>query len=147
MNNQVLTGFSLFLLLCTIGCQKGVTVHGIVTFSDGKPLEKGLVCFQSEKIVARGEIGPNGTYRLSTNASRDGVPEGNYKVYIADAFDKQVFPLPANDSGPIQYPIETPLIDSKLFDPATSGITCQVTKGMKRFDITVQPPTIQPPQE
>src|SRR5262245_30485289 len=87
------------LALCATGCgAKMHPVHGTVTLDDGTPLNKGLLIFErvdgGPPLTARGNIGPDGRYELSTEKQGDGVPPGRYKVAInpldtSDAPDEQ----------------------------------------------------------
>jgi len=82
--------FFAFLLLCvsvitTIGCSDKVPLRGKVTFSDDQsPLTAGTVEFQSDTILARGDLKPNGTYVLGTEKQADGIPKGTYRVTIVN---------------------------------------------------------------
>ncbi|MDR1964254.1 MAG: hypothetical protein LBQ50_10785 [Planctomycetaceae bacterium] len=138
--------FVLFLLLMPfcVGCNKKVGVHGKVSFSDGKPLDLGIVCFQGDKFVYRGMIQLDGTFQMMTQKQADGVEPGTYKVFITGATrGKPLLPnvkfnsdaAPPDDEPPI------PLIDERFTSPATSEITCTVTKGMTLpFEIKVEYP-------
>ena len=72
-----------------VGCDarsQNVKVRGTVTL-DGKPLEGGVVQFHPPVgQVATGELGPGGTFVLSTHTPGDGVPAGTYRVTVA-AYD------------------------------------------------------------
>lgn len=126
--------------ICCIGCGSEVRVSGKVRFPDGKPLSKGMVCFQSESHVARGEIKSDGSYKLGMEKPGSGVAPGTYQVYISGAVDIEELPLTQGRDIP-RIPEETPLIDAKFMGPTTSGITCEVVKGMKLpYDITVERP-------
>jgi len=88
--NQV--PFSLLLLLAAAGCGESlpptVSVEGKVTWQ-GEPLTDGTVMFHpisipegSPRRPATCELGPNGTYRLSTFRRQDGVVPGRYAAVI-----------------------------------------------------------------
>ena len=64
------------LALGLSGCAGGLyPVRGTVTLDDGTPLTKGLVVFErvggGTPITARGSVGPDGTYELSTAVRRE----------------------------------------------------------------------------
>ena len=123
-------------LVCVLGCGKGATVKGKVTFPDGTPLTVGEVVFQTESRMTSGRIQSDGTYKLSGATESDGVPLGFYGVRIVGAYGSSNTPSGAD---PSDAPMPIPLIDEKFEDTATSGLTCEV-KGATTFDITVTKP-------
>lgn len=125
------------LLLClglafvTVGCGNKVRLHGTVTFSDdGTPLPMGTVCFENENFVARGIIGENGDFVVGSNAKRDGIPPGIYRVIVTGAF---------RDIGLDKHdmPISEPLIDRKYASASTSDLAVTVDRSTRRYDIQV----------
>src|SRR5262245_36789853 len=75
------------LLLLVAGCSSRLAeVHGTVTLADGSPLTRGQIVFEGEidgaPVSARGEVKPDGSYRMSTYRPGDGVPPGKYRVLI-----------------------------------------------------------------
>ncbi len=127
--------------LALSGCGNNIKVHGKVTFPDGTPLTKGVVCFQNEQFLSRGPIASDGSYRLGMERDGSGIQPGHYQVYIADAIEVEKLPPSVGDVTRI--PKETPLIDWKFMDPRTAELQCDVAKGMKLpFDITVEPPAL-----
>ena len=87
LGRRALLAALIFLTLPLAGCgAKFYTVRGTVTLDDGKPLEKGLVVFErvdgGPPVTARGNVGPDGRFELSTEKPGDGVPPGRYKVLI-----------------------------------------------------------------
>src|SRR5262249_22238436 len=75
------------VLLGVSGCggETLFPVSGKVTYKDGKPVTAGLVIFEpvGQRISARGEIQPDGSFQLGTYRDKDGAMEGEYKVLIA----------------------------------------------------------------
>lgn len=136
----------LFIIHCSLfvvfaGCSGKVDVHGKVSFPDGKPLTKGAVVFQDERIMVQGDIRSDGTYSLGMLKNGDGCEPGHYQVFITGATDVELPPPREKASDPVIDTKITPLIDKKMMQPDTSGLTCVVEKGMKLpFDITVEPP-------
>ena len=75
-------------LAALAGCgAKYYPVHGKVTLPGGQPVPGSLVVFEGtsggKSISARGEVGADGSYSLSTNAPGDGAPPGKYRVSVA----------------------------------------------------------------
>ena len=120
-------------------------VTGQVTFPDGTPLTKGQVMFQKDGFVASGDISKDGYYSAGKLKDGDGLPPGQYQVYITGA---STFGAETNaqqqvaDSGRIpsfKTPKPMDLIASKYMGPNTSGLTVEVS-GNTKFDIKVEPP-------
>jgi hypothetical protein len=123
------------------GCSRNIPVHGNVSFSDGTPLRGGTVCFQNEILLSQGEIQSDGTFTLGTGKPNNGIPSGHYNVYISGAFQYEATPERKNEFEPLSEPKSTPLIEQKFMSPYTSGLSCDVTKGMKLpFNIVVEYP-------
>src|SRR5262245_2010077 len=80
-------GAILVLAIFVAGCGSQIffPVSGKVTHKDGTPVTAGLVIFEpvNQKISARGEIRPDGSFQLGTNTNNDGAMEGEYKVLVA----------------------------------------------------------------
>jgi hypothetical protein len=96
-----------------------------VTLADGQPLTKGLVIFEGKEgdkpVSARGDIQPDGSYRLSTHRPGDGAPPGKYQVLISPRIDVDApEPLP---------------FDSRYTDFKTSGLSFEVTAGSNDYPI------------
>jgi hypothetical protein len=81
-------GLAILPLLAALGCSGGgkpVKVEGMVTL-DGKALPGAMVQFvpDGEKgIGAAGVTGTDGSFRLTTFSSGDGVLPGTYKVLVS----------------------------------------------------------------
>lgn len=123
------------ILLLTFGCSGNkVGLSGKVTFSDDdSPLTVGTVYFTTDTYEARGNIGEDGTYHVSSVKDKDGIPPGEYKVYIQGA-EKNV------GSTPGGYEQMEPLIDKKYTSKGTSGLTVTIDKSTKTYDIKVDRP-------
>jgi hypothetical protein len=94
-----------FVLAAAPGCGGGTStanthaVSGKVTGPDGSPLAGGMVSFDgigAKGHKATGDIGPDGSYSLSTSEPGDGAPEGEYRISVADAQGKTLKADPAN---------------------------------------------------
>jgi len=138
------------MVLCGIlGCGSNVKFGGRVTYSDdGSPLTTGMVCFESNTFLARGPIDKDGYYDLGSLALNDGIPKGEYRVYIsgADSVEqvemKQVpgqaaYVTSTSMSGTMGGQIFTPLIDPKFTEGKTSGLTVTIDGSSKQFDFKV----------
>ena len=133
MNRTFFLVVFLVLPLFLTGCSDHVSISGRVTYSDdGSPLELGRVVFEPEKGIfhARGEIGADGKYSLSTNKPGDGLPPGKYRVYVDDT--SRWVTNPDGRSG-----IEIPLIETKHNYADTSGLVVDVDRKTKKFDFQV----------
>lgn len=125
--SRILLSITLLLSLTLLGCSNHVQLSGRVTYSDDKtPLEAGTVIFQTETFFARGDIGADGKYILSTQKTNDGLPPGKYQVFVNSAYRYEA------SSG-----VETPLITSKFASPETSGLTVDVDASTKTYDFEV----------
>lgn len=132
---------TLCLLVFFVGCNGNIGVHGKVTFPDGEPLTKGSVIFQNDRVMAEGHVQKDGTYRLGTLKIGDGCEPGTYRVYISGATNIVSGSVREKASDPVIDDKITPLIDKKMTQPDTSGLTCVVEKEMKLpYNITVEPP-------
>ena len=77
-------------ILMVTGCGKTTEpmhpVNGIVRFSDGKLLREGTVEFEimgrDKPMTARGDIGPDGAFRLGTFTLDDGAVAGQHRVVV-----------------------------------------------------------------
>lgn len=85
--------FSLAVLAGLCGCGGGsdspqvvkvFPVKGKVELADGKPLNGGHIYFvpKGGLTTSDGVIGADGTFSLSTGASGEGAPPGEYKVRV-----------------------------------------------------------------
>ena len=142
--------FSLFILVVASlfsGCGGNARITGQVKFDDGTPLTIGEVIFESNTVQARGPIDTAGKYTMGTIKDGDGVPPGQYRVYVSGAVEPTGKQLPYYPGGepmptdtPTTYPEMRSLIDVKHTQSITSGLTCDVT-GSQKFDITVSKPS------
>lgn len=130
-------GVALMILIGAAGCgRKYYPVSGEVVFKDGTPLTGGWVSFQpldpGVKTSSQGEIQPDGTFRLTTEAKGDGAPEGRYRVTVTP-------PLPLKREGKNLPP---PAIDPRYQDAEKSRLEFTVTRDPARnhFRIEVDRP-------
>jgi hypothetical protein len=112
-------------------------VVGKVVYPDGSPVPGGTVVFQpadgDTQPSARGEIQPDGTFRLGTQAPEDGAPPGKYRV--------AVLPPHRSEEDARRKP---PAVDPAFGDFATSGLEYTIQAGRKNeFLITVTRPEMR----
>ncbi len=96
-------------------------VSGQILLPDGKPAEHALVIFHPVGPAAgpkpRGKVLANGTYQLTTFATDDGAPAGDYQVTVE-------LWLPGRpDEGPSNR------LNAKYAKPDSSGLTATVGTG------------------
>ena len=135
----------LFFGLLATGCGRNVPLQGKVMYEDGTPITVGMVHFASETVLARGAIRPDGTFVVGTLHQADGLPPGEYKVYILGA--EEMVPGSMRDLGvdsmgvPIQsMPAFQQLVDRKYMSADQTPLTCTVPAPGNRFDIIVERP-------
>ena len=120
-----------------IGCGKMKPISGRVTFSDdGSPLTQGLVVFQTPSYQARGQLNENGEYTLSSLKEGDGIPEGEYSVFVDGTFTDG----PKGKNG---MPTSTINLVAEKFNGVESGLKFKVGSGSKTFDFKVDRPAGQ----
>lgn len=139
----------LILLSVILGCGSNVKFGGRVTFSDdGSPLTTGMVCFESDSFLARGPLNQDGYYDLGSLVLNDGIPKGEYRVYVSGAEaveDVEIKQVPGQAghvtrpsmSGTMAGQTFTPLIDVKYSSGKTSGLTVNIDGTSKKFDFQV----------
>ena len=133
MKNFFLFALALTALASFIGCGPSVPVplEGKVVYSDDKsPLPYGTIIFESDKVIARGTIQPDGTFVVNTSKEISGLLSGEYAVYFAAK------PGEVTENGRMIGAKEPP-IAKKYYRKATSGLTLKVGSDTKRFDVSV----------
>jgi hypothetical protein len=122
--------------VCLCGCGSGVyPVEGKVVWKDGLPakeLEGSQVVFDlpERQTSARGIVQADGTFRLTTNKPNDGALAGEHKVAVIET-RKQL-------GGPDSAAIAPGLMDSRFYDPATSGLQAKVSPGTNQIALVVE---------
>src|SRR5262245_60221001 len=79
---------ALALLVGVVGCGGDrYPVRGQVVYEDGSRLVEGIVIGESgegdRKVMARGSVQPDGTFRWGTERPGDGAKPGKYRVVVA----------------------------------------------------------------
>jgi hypothetical protein len=87
-----------------------VPVKGKVTYK-GTPLTKGVVTFEPRNSgrPATGEIGPDGTFELTTLQKGDGAVPGKHRVSVSGtgpSVKKEVVPVKYNDVNTSKIEVE-----------------------------------------
>ena len=126
------------VLTVLMGCDAGrpavYPVEGRVLISDGTPLRRGIILLEAanpEQTNARGDIGDDGAYKITTFEPNDGAMAGKHKVMFS----------PAVSSADPRLKYEN-TIHERYLDFDTSGLTIDVSAEAKpnRFDFTLDPP-------
>lgn len=128
MKRNILFSVTVLLCLVTFGCDNGkVPLSGRITFDDGTPIQRGTVVFCNDSFQqARGDIDSNGRYQVGFLRDNDGMPPGNYRIYVA------VIPKSSVDSD------ESVDIPAKYCDPETSGLALTVDSKTNNHDIILK---------
>jgi len=99
------------------GCgSKMYPVQGRVVYKDGRPFPGGQVIFEPEdqeaKFSVRGDIQPDGSFRMGTRKDDDGVPAGRYRAVV----------IPPPSPNPDERRPAQPLIHPRFQSFDTSGL-------------------------
>lgn len=108
---------------------------GKVVFADGTPLTTGTVELRSvdgrHRVVARGQIQTDGSFRLTTYRPNDGAVEGEHAALVA-------IPPPEGRIGDMKA--IPAIIDPRFTQFDTSGLKCTVARkpAMNQFTFQVE---------
>jgi hypothetical protein len=117
-----------FMALPLMGCGNP-NIYGKVVFSDDQsPVQYGVVNFVTDDFIARGQIDKNGYYRIGTTRAGNGLPAGEYKIYISST----TLSIHPDEGGGYKT-----IIHPKYEKPETSGLELSV-KGSQEFNIEVE---------
>ena len=125
------------ILLCLVVILSGCSgdkkkVSGKVTFSDGKPVTSGKVNFSTDTYQANGTIQSDGSYQMGSIGEKDGVPPGEYKVFVTGV-------------GRMEGMALLPLCEEKYLNAHTSGLTITIPAPNNKYDLVLEPhPTNYP---
>ena len=129
------------LLAVAGGCSSGkaptYAVTGTVKLPDGTPLTGGRLLFRPEGetvYAAKGEIGADGSFELSTFGLSDGAVAGTHKVMVLP-------PTPEGAMDDVRKAAASALrIDLRYQSLRTTPLEYTVTPGgTNHFDIVVEP--------
>ncbi|MDR1957844.1 MAG: hypothetical protein LBQ54_02170 [Planctomycetaceae bacterium] len=122
------------------GCNRNVKLGGKITFADnGEPLTVGTVGFTDGQFVARSSIDKEGLFQLSWLGEKDGIPKGEYKVFITGANRYEEGTVDEDGDGKFEL-IAFRMIHPKYEKWQTSGLSVKVDGSAKSFDFKVDRP-------
>jgi len=136
---RLLSLLAVVALVAVAGCSGRAQVTGKVAFSDGTPLDCGVVNFANDTTICKGEINKKGEYTMRTFKPGDGVPKGSYKVYITETlkFGESAGTMMTGDVETQLLGTTTNILDPKYSNPDESGLTITV-QGSQKYDITLE---------
>jgi hypothetical protein len=101
----------------------------------GKPVPNGTVLFVPDAgPQATGEIGPDGSYTLTTFRPGDGAVPGTYKVVVVAMQDT------SNRLPEDRNPLPPPIVPDRYSSIATTDLTAQVKDGENTIDFPLTDP-------
>ncbi|MDR0520558.1 MAG: YgdI/YgdR family lipoprotein [Planctomycetaceae bacterium] len=122
-----------FVTLTLTGCGSGnVPLSGKVILEDGTLLTHGIIVFDDGTHIARATIQPDGTFTAGYDKQNNGLPKGQYRVYIIGT--EEMLPNPEE----VYPPPMRPLMNPKYSKKETSGLAVNVDGSSKTFDIHVE---------
>ena len=136
--NKTKLALALLLALLCVGCSGKVKLGGTVSFTDGTPVDSGMVYFVSKdgSFSARGEI-QNGEFQVSSVGKNDGLPKGEYNVYFS-GIETVVKEQQELENGDFIEAETRPAIDVKYMSASTSGITQNVDGSTKKVEFQLE---------
>jgi hypothetical protein len=120
------------------GCSGKTKISGTITFSDGTPVTQGNVVFDNGTNSYFGTIKNNGTYITGGNKQVEGIPNGTYKVWLAQT---EIIDNTLDANGLVTSYKVTPTVAKKFMSLTTTDLTFEVKPdGQKTFNIIVEKP-------
>jgi hypothetical protein len=117
---------------CGGGNPKTAPVKGTVTYK-GRPVPNGTVTFIPESgPTATGELGPDGSYTLTTFRRGDGAVPGRYTVVIV-AMQDNAGRLPEE-----RTPLPPPIVPEKYTSAVTSDLRAEVEDRENTLDFPLK---------
>jgi hypothetical protein len=125
--------------LTMIGCGK-TTITGKITFTDGTPLNCGVIRLTNETGFASANINTNGTFKVVSPIDGGGIPHGVYNVSIEGAALPGTLISGSDKKSEYgEYTSPTPLIAKKYESPQSSGFVIDTKKGKVHNFIVEKP--------
>jgi hypothetical protein len=130
----------LFCALSCIGCSSGTKVSGKITFEeDGSPVSKGVIVFDAlQQNSYAAKINADGSYISANKKQNQGIPPGNYKIWLAQT--EQI----ENTYGPAGETLVSkaiPQIAKEYCSVKTTPLELEVKSGgAMTFDIVIKKP-------
>ncbi|MDR0611424.1 MAG: hypothetical protein LBG58_15055 [Planctomycetaceae bacterium] len=141
MKNKLILFFAGVLLLSLTGCSDNIKVNGTVKYADGSALTTGTVIFGDGKKQFQGDVKNDGTFRIEGAKSGNGIPKGQYKVWLANTTIVE-YQMKKNSNGEevADKRVETVHVSQQFNSPETSGLSANVDAAHKTFDFIVERP-------
>ncbi len=123
LQRAISAGFFASILLLSVSCsrQKRIyPVEGKVLF-EGRPAAGAMIQFhptgsdEKDPIVPQGQVGADGTFRLTSFEFEDGAPAGHYQVTV-------FWGVPSKGGDGV----DRMLVHERYLKPSTSGLTADV---------------------
>ncbi|MDR2171429.1 MAG: hypothetical protein LBP59_14900 [Planctomycetaceae bacterium] len=138
MNRKIFVVLFFGIMICVVGCSGKVQISGTVKYSDGAPVTKGNVVFESADSSYFGVINNDGTYITGGNKQVEGIPKGIYKVWLAQTESSEDI---LDENGTVVSYNITQAVAKKFTSPETTDLTFEVKPGgQKTFNIVVEKP-------
>jgi hypothetical protein len=133
---RVAAALAVTSLVALAGCgdnrPKTAAVQGTVTYK-GKPVPRGTIMFAQEgATAATGEIGADGTYRLTTFRDGDGAVLGAHKVVITAMQDN------SDPNAPGWTPTPASIIPTKYSSLGTTDLRAEVKDEENTFNFDLK---------
>jgi hypothetical protein len=129
--------FATFIWICLacFGCSKYVSCDGVVTFSDGTPLDTGKIIFVDEKFQYDSQLKKGGNFSIGGMKDGEGLPPGKYNVYFSGVNEYVYDEL---QPTVLDRKASRLLIDRKFESETTSGLNYEVKKDLQPLKIIVE---------
>ena len=120
-------GLAFGQLTACSGRPKAYPAGGRVTYEDGEPLKGGRIEVRSleHPLVARGSIGNDGQFTLTTYKTDDGAVAGKHEVLIVQKFLADIDSMQEH----AKHASMARTLDKKYSKYATSGLSVEVKRG------------------
>ncbi|MDR2171410.1 MAG: hypothetical protein LBP59_14805 [Planctomycetaceae bacterium] len=138
MNRKIFIVLVFGIMFYVTGCSGKVQISGTVKYSDGDPVTRGNVVFESADSSYFGVINKDGTYITGGNKQVEGIPKGTYKVWLAQTESSENF---FDENGTVVSYTITPKVAKKFTSSDSTDLIFEVKSGgTKTFNIVVEKP-------